>query len=64
MNGSVSFGCVLEGGRAVLVVLGQRHPGLDAKNGIGFGRTSSSVRSEWVMPWPATIQFTAPGSIH
>jgi hypothetical protein len=34
------------------------------KNGIGSTCVASSVRSEWVMPCPATIQFTAPGSIH
>ena len=49
----------------VLAVLRQGEPGLQAEQRHAApARAAPSVRSEWVIPCPAIIQFTAPGSIH
>jgi hypothetical protein len=45
------------------VFIGKCYPGLDAMQDGFFVALVLGVRSEWTMPRPAVIQFTAPGRI-
>jgi hypothetical protein len=55
------LGVVLEARLRVLVGLGQRDPGLNPIPAVRSFARLGGVRSECVIPRPATIQLTSPG---